>query len=407
MAEKKTSALRILIIFILVFISVPLITATVIYYTNSTFESAVNDFLKEAPGFIGEHFRKIPTNEEREDKITDLAQYYLEIEPERAAEKLYIIKKDDERLFNEIKDMINSLSTNKTKKILGHIRNIEIRNDMLVSIYDEMQTEKENVLSSDVKRLETMDINLAIKDIEGKIDRDPSYLTTIGKIIEGMDQSKAIDILYYINNEDKTLILNMVNDEKREELDSLIAERTFNESKLVDLSKIYEVKDTDTAFNEIGSIGTYSAEQLAIIYMNLSPKKAAEILINSQDQDFIDNLLKLIREEERLRKNEDSKALKISQVLSYLYDYNRKIDELVEVYEKMDPNSLGDIVESMLRKENGLTSFEIDSNELYRVSDASIILDVLRKMKKSTVSDVLDSMTPIKATELSRKLILE
>ncbi|MTI47991.1 hypothetical protein [Sporosalibacterium faouarense] len=404
--EKKTNTIKIILIFTLVLIGLPLGVSTLVYYTNDTFEVAVNDYLRDAPGFIGTHFEKIPTDDEREKKISDLSQHYIELEPERAAEKLYIIKKDDEVLFNDIKDMMNSMSSNKTKEILASIRNLEIRDDMLVSVYGEMETEKENALDTEVERYESMETNLAIDEISSKIDSDPSFLSEIGKIMEGMDPNIASSILYYLGQEDRTLILSMVKENSRENINSLLAEKTFKENKLIDLADIYEAKDLETSFAEIGNTQGHTIDELATIYMNLTPKKAGEILFKSDDKEFVDSLLNGIRDQERLKGITDSKALKISRVFSYLTDYNNKIDELVEVYEKMEPDVLGDIVTNMLRKDNELSSFQIDTNELYRVSDASIIMDVLRKMNKSTVSDVLSNMSSIKAAELSRKLIL-
>lgn len=405
--EKKTSLFKVILIFTLVLIGLPLGTLTIIYYTNSTFEGVVNEQLRKAPGFVGEHFEKIPTNEERVEKVTDLARYYVDLEAERAAEKLYIIKKDDERLFNEVKDKMNSISSAKTKLVLSKIRNIEIIDDMLISVYGEMQQEKETAFSSEVKRLESMDINLVINEITNSIKRDSSYTKTISKIMENVDPVKGSEILFYLNETDKLNILNIVDVDKRGEFESLLAKKEFENNKLKDLAKIYEAKDTDTAFEEIGNTNSYSIDELAKIYLNLNVKKSAEILIKSEKQDFIDNLLKAIREEEKLNNKEDTVTINISQILSYLNQYNKKIDELVEIYEKMEPTSLGDVVESMLRRENKISSFEIDTHELYKVSDASIILDVLRRMNKSKVSDVLDNMTSKKAAELSRKLILD
>src|SRR5690606_31814141 len=94
------------------------------------------------PGVTGEYFRTIPTEEEREDKKLFLADYFLSLDPKIAADKLYIVKKDDERLYSEIVRLMNSKAPSKTEEIIKLIRNMELRKDLLFSIHDEIQEEK-------------------------------------------------------------------------------------------------------------------------------------------------------------------------------------------------------------------------------------------------------------------------
>ena len=63
------------------------------------------------------------------DKATPLfMRHFLKLESDVAADKIYIIKKEDEGLyFSLIKDM-NSVSTKKTEDIVLKIRNMDIQN---------------------------------------------------------------------------------------------------------------------------------------------------------------------------------------------------------------------------------------------------------------------------------------
>lgn len=410
MAEKKgTSIIKFTLIFVIILIGLPLGIMTMFYFTNSTFQSAANEYLKEFP-VIGSHFSKIPTDEEKMVKIADLAAYYKDLDPLRAAERLYIIRQDDEELYNDIIDVLKKNYLRETKDILEKIRNIEIRDDILISLYDEMQQEKEAVFVNEATRLEGMDIKLAIEEIKESVAKDDSNVTSIAKTLNSMKNENASKILYYLDDTLQSDILSIIEDideENAKVLDALVDVMQYENKKLLDLAEIYETKDIETAFGEIGGTSLYSVDDLAVIYMNLSPKKSAEILFNSQDQQFIDKLFKSISEKERLDNIQTSVTIEISQILSYLNEYNSKIDELVKIYEKMEPSTVGQIVEDMLRNDSTISSFEIDTNELYKVSDASIVLDVLRKMNKTNLSKIIDTMSSRRAAELSRKLILE
>ena len=407
--KKETSIIKFTLIFVIILIGLPLGVMSIFYFTNSDFENAANEYLKEFP-VVGSHFSRIPTDEERKQKIIDLAAYYKDLDSQRAAERLYIIKQDDMQLYNDILDVLKNNWLRETKDILEKIRNIEIRDDILMSLHNEMQQEKEAVFMNEAARWETMDKKLVIDEINSSFYIDKSNVENIARTLNSMESENASKIIYYLDDELQLDILNIIEDINQANGKTLYTSVNTMEheiKKLLDLAKIYETKDINTAFNEIGGTNLYSVEDLALIYMNLSPKKSAEILYNNQDQQFIDQLFKSISEEERLNNIQSSVTVKISEILSYLNEYNKKINELVEIYERMQSNAVGEIVEDMLRNDTKLSSFEIDTNELYNVSDASIILDVLRKMNKNNVSNIIDTMSPRRAAELSRKLIIE
>ena len=100
-----------------------------------------------------------------QDELIKL-QYYLSLDSGRAADKIYIVKKNDEELFNDIIKIMNSTSSNKTSDILKLVRNIELRKDLLFSIYDEIQQEKQNQLKDEITELEKNDILISINEIE-------------------------------------------------------------------------------------------------------------------------------------------------------------------------------------------------------------------------------------------------
>lgn len=401
---KKKKVSKIILILIIALVIVPLGVGSVVYNTNKSFRDKMNTKLIKAPGFVGKYFRNYPTESEKQDKKTYLANYYLSLDPSRAADKIYIVKKNDEELFDDIIRIMNEMSPSKTSEILKLVRSIELRKDLLFSIYDEIQEEKQNQLKDEISRLEKNDILVSINEIEKRVAEESGYLEKLPNIINFMDEDKASTILYYLDENIVNAVLPKLEAEKKSKLQNRMLIKEIEDKKLRDLASLYEAKPLDTAIEEIGNEETYSMDKLGSIYMNLSVKKAAEILSNVEDDNFTEEIFTVIRREEQLKKVEDSKTIDISEAIQFVSEYNRKIDELVGIYEKMSPDAIAKIVENMMDNTKTVTSLEINSTPIYEISDSTIIIDVLSKMKKPTVSKIINNMNTKKATQLTQLL---
>lgn len=401
--QRKKNRFKLFAIVAATIILVPIIIGTFVYFNNKTFKNNVNTYLTKAPGFIGRYFRNYPTENERNDKKTYLANYYLSLDTERAADKIYIIKKNDEKLFNDIVKIMNEISSSKTEEILKLVRNIDLRKDLLFSIYDEIEKEKENQLKDEIKRFEKNDLLLSINEIERRIN-DDGYEQTLTNILSFMNEEKASEILYYLDEGLRNDLMKNLDEHKRNSLENKIMEKEREESSWKYLAKLYEAKSVEKAKEEIGDDKTYSIQNLAKIYTNLSVKKSAEILSMVNDEKFIDELFSNINKEELLNKKEESLTNEISEAIKFISEYNGKIDELVIVYEKMSPDVVAKIVENMMGKDNKVTALEINSKPIYEISDSTIIIDVLSRMKKQTLSKIINNMDTKKASELTQKL---
>ncbi len=406
MAKEKKSKeiLKIVLIFASVFILIPITVFIVVYLVNNDFKKATNEFLRYTPGIVGEHFSKYPTESEKTEKEIFLANYYLSIEDESSADKLYIIKKSDEGLFNNVIKSMNQISTTKTKNIITLVRNIELRKDLLHTLYDEIKEEQEIALSEEIKRLEGLELSLAIKEVEMMIEGDSRE--EIRKIFASMNVNTAADILYYIQPDIYSRAISSIETKKRKEISSLLAQKDKKNEELMKKAKVYEAMDTERAFSEIGNTNSYKLEDLSTIYMNLSISKAAEILINA-DNDFVNEIISKIEILEELMGEDESRSVKIMETINFKKQYDKKIDELVVLYEKMQPIDVVKILDKMIKNKNNVTVFEIDENPIYAISDSSIIMDVLKSMKKQKVSQILSIMDPSEAANITRELAIQ
>lgn len=397
--NKKRKTSKILIIVFVSLIAIPIAIISLVYNSNKNFKNSVNKLLWNMPGSIGEYFRNYPTEIEKNQKINYLSNYYINLDSNIAADKMYIIKKDDEKLYTEIVRDMNSISVPKTEEIVIKVRNMELRKDLLFSIYDDAQKEEKESFLSEVTRFEKQDILTSLLEIEKRFS-DREFL----KIINEVKVDKLGEVLYYVDADIRNYILDTFKPNKKMLIEGTIYEKTNEVKTLIDIAKVYETKPIDASVTAIGNTNNYSLNKLGIIYKNLSVLKSAELLSNIKDEKFIEELFAAIMREEELTKSNTSITGDISRAMEFLNEYGNKVKDLVAIYEKMSPDKVAKIVEQMIKNTSTITSIELNSEEIYELSDSIIIIDVLSKMKNQTLSKVLDFMEPDKASQVTRLL---
>lgn len=382
--EKLSGIIKIIIVVILVFVVIPLVTLTLLYNTNNDFKIEANKYLRNIPGKIGDYFNQYPTTAETKDKILYIAEHYSQIDEDAAADKLYIIKNDDEELYFQVIQQMNKLSPDKTEIIIKKVRDIELRKNLLISVYDEINTTKENEIQEDVKRIEGMDLivakNLILDHYKNK------KFERINEIFDRISVDRAVDLIYYFEKDIYDYILNNINNDNRTEINIGLTEKKLENEKLVRQSEIYQVNSSDDSVKEIGNTDNYNLYQLSLIYLNLSTDKSAEILSQVNDKEFIENLFTEMRNTELLDDAIDSKTVKIASEIERIKKYNSKIQELVKIYQKMDSKAVAPIIEKMFSEDPELT------------------VDLIEAMSESKVAEILNYVDSEIANQITKKL---
>lgn len=391
-------------VIILTAIVLPILILSLLYFNNMSFKLRVNNLLSRVPGGIGDRFKTLPTDFDSQEKKAFLADYYLSLEPADAADKLYIIKKDDEQLYSEIIRLMNSNSSSKTGEIITLVRSLESRKDLLSSIYDEVQAEKEKQFQGEVSRLESQDLTLTIHEIENRYEKEADFKERLPQILSQMNEDRVVNILFYIEDGLRGEILNKLDRDLKARLDNKLVSKNMERNNLISLASFYEAKPSDELLDEIGNSEKFSFEELGIIYKNLSILKSAEVLSQIEDDGFKEQLFTAIRREEELTGEESSVINDISRAVQFMTEYNSKIDDLVSTYNRMSPDRVARIVEKMMENEDTVTSLEINSEPLYEISDATIIVDVLSRMNNKTLSSIMDNMKTDNASKLTQML---
>ncbi|MFA5575805.1 MAG: hypothetical protein WC983_00850 [Tissierellaceae bacterium] len=399
--ENKTnkSGWKIIIALFVILILLPVGILGLIYRNNLNFKNNANQILSKMPGYIGTYFKNIPTEIERAEKINFLSEYYLGLESDMGADKLYIVKKEDESLYNDLLRNMSSISSSKTDAIKLKVRDMELRKDLLISIHEDVLKSEEDRFSSELARIETQDFETSLIEIEKRYgERD--FLKTL----DNTNRDILGKMLYYIDGDIREHILNNLSKEGRESVEAIIRSKYNRVNNLQEIAKVYETKPLDTIVNILGDTSNYSMDELGIIYKNLSTLKSAEILLYLDDDDFVEELFINIVEEEELLGRDSNITHDIGKTMKFLSEYEQKLKNLVGIYEKMTYEQISKIVETMINNTSTITALELDEENVLELSDRDIILDVLSRMKNQTLSKVFDLMKPEKASELTSLL---
>lgn len=382
--EKLKKLLKVFLILFIVFILLPIGSVAILYNTNNDFKIEANKYLRIIPGPIGNYFNRYPTTTEANDKVLYIADYYTAISEESAADKLFIIKKDNEELYYQIIQEMNKISPEKTENTIKKVRNIELRKDLLISVYDEIDSEKQDALKEDIKKIESKEL-LVSKKIILEYYNDENF-KRIQEIFENISISKTVDLLYYLDEDIYDFILNSLQKDKYMEVNIGLTEKNLEYEKLLRQSEIYQVNKVADTVKEIGNDDNYSINKLAMIYLNLTTEKAADILAQIDNDEFKTELFTEMRNIELLNEELDSQTVKLASKIEEIKKRKTKVEELAKVYQKMDSKSLSEILEKLFNEDNEL------------------VIDVLDNMNEKKVAEILNFINPDIANEISKKL---
>ena len=212
------------------------------------------------------------------------------------------------------------------------------------------------------------------------------------------------EVLYYIDTDLRDYILSSFNHNRRSDIIGIINKRSNEAIELEELAKVYETKSVELAIDLLGNTDSYSMEELAIIYSNLSTLKSSKILSNIEDEGFIQDLFSSIIRYEGLIKSEENITQKISKGIEFFKEYYEKINNLVMIYDKMTPEKVAKIVENMVGNTNAITAIELEAENILELTDRDIIIDVLSKLRKQNQSKILDLLETETATQVTRLL---
>ncbi len=393
-----------LVILLILFLT-PLLALGALYFLNKDFNLNVNGLMSNMPGPVGTYFEKYPTRAEELEQIRTVSDFMLDLEESRAVDKLLILQKDDSRAYDDvIKDMLR-INPNKTKSILEGIRQATINKDALSNTVQGISDEQTEDLKAKAAYISGLSFNAAVGEVEAIIDSINGHKNAAA-IFEYIDDVKAVGILYQLDQLDRERILSALTDKKALAIRNVYSSQQRRISDLVQIADVYGSEDPTKLIETIGNTGTYTIDDLAVIYKNLGPKKAGEVLAKSDDEAFVFELVAKIKANELLVKNEDLLTPDLLKALKIYREFDDNVVELIDVYSKMDLTSVVEIVKNMLLNASPSEVYELNNGEFITISDEDLILEILTSFPQDKIAAILSSLDQTLSSELTRKLVL-
>jgi Fe2+ or Zn2+ uptake regulation protein len=324
--EKNSLGIgKILFIIIAVFITIPIIIMSIVYYTNDNFKFVANKYLGQVSGPIGKYFESFSTKEEKEVKKRTVAKYLISLDVESASDKLTIIKNEDEKLYSDLIKICTQLNSNQTKKILEYRREGAVKKDILTSIIEQIKNDQIKGLQEKAKYYESTSLVNAVKEIGTNLMNETVSYSTMGLTIEQMKEGNVADILECLDDETKNkLLANYQSTEKRKKITKLLNQMNDRKKELTNIANIYNSEKADKLVADIGNDQKYKMNELSMIYRNMNMLKAAKVLAKVQDKNFTYNLLEQIKNDEMLTKDNDLLTEDLMNAMKVYREYDKE-----------------------------------------------------------------------------------
>ena len=402
--ESRFGALKTAILVMLGLLIIGTVSSTILYFTNSGVKTNIDALAKR----VGLFQPKSESELQVDTRIKELSSYYLSLDIPRAADKLYALKQEDKKLYEELFSYIIGENSLKASKIRDEIKLKEAKEDTLQREYEAMQTAINAQRSTDSTHYASLGVRGAINAIEESLTYNMDF-TTMAKTLETMQPNFVAKLLHYMNPTYSTELELSLSKEfydtvkkEKEKYDEFLRKNTS-------MSQVYNKMDAVLAAAKLQEPTEFNLDDLGLIFSKMDYFKAAEILNKFSDDKYVSQVLESIKNYEDLESTfEGSLSTVISDSLRVLEEYERDTTNLRKAYEKMQPADLADIVDTMTNQNPSYKEYVIDDVRKFRITEQDMLVQVLKQAKPTVVSNLLSELKNTdrtqKAALLSREL---
>ena len=402
---NKKSFFKTISIIVMSFIALPLITVSIMYFTNEDFKDTANKILSVLPGNVGNYFQSVPTKDEREELKKNIAKYYVGLDQDRIVDKLLIIKGEDEELFNDLVVLMSRENSTKMKRVKEDLRLLNLKNDPINRILGEIDKDSEEKITSLQKYYTSLTLSKGIDEIERTYANNEISVDELVLLFQNLNPDQSAKYLFYLDPELVRQIEYKLPSDVLRNIEKKIQEIEANQKKLVDLASEYENKFLDETIKELGNTNTYNMEQLAFIFKELSLNKSSRILSKINDNDFMLTLFQEINHAQELQNQEPSISPAIMKGITIYKEYDNKISELSAVYDKTSIAELAKMLQTMINRNETYQKHALTDNENIIFTEEQLVVDVLNNLKPTKVASILEVMDEKTRIVLSKKLL--
>lgn len=394
-----------LVVLLILFLT-PLLALSALYFLNDDFQLSLNGLMSGVPGPVGDYFEKFPTRAEALEKVRVVSDYVLELDTPRAVDKLLILQNDDKGAYDDVvKDMLR-INPNKTKSILEALREATVNKDALSNAVLSIESEKQDDIKAEAAYISGLPSNAAVEALQDIIEDGINGHRNAAAIFEFISDSIAVDLLYRLDQTDRDKIFAALSDAKSMAIRNAYSAKQRRITDLQQVANVYSSEPATSLIDTIGNTGTYTMDDLAIIYKAMGPKKAGEVLAKSDNEAFVFDLVAKMKANELLVEEQDLITPDLLKSLKIYKEFDDNVLELKEVYAKMDITRVASIVRNMMLNASPSEVYELNNGQTITISDEDLILEILNSFPRDRVAQILSSFDQTLSSELTRKLAL-
>lgn len=404
--KKKGGGLKTILILLVILLVIPGLALFGVYNLNDQFRQTANRFLSMAPGPVGTYFDSFPTQEETQEQMRQIAEYILDIDVNRAVDKLTLLETEDPAAYDEIVKIMLRINPNATKSILEEIRSSNIKKDIVLSTLDTINDEKGKEVVDKASYLSNLSLPTAIEEMAFIMSGSVNGHKELASIFDVMEVKQAAKLMEQLDKDDYNQVMNLLTANKGSLIRTEIANAKVRANELENLSDIYLTEEIPKLASVIGNENNYSMSELAQIYKNLGVVKAGKVLALVNNDEFTYKLIGTIKEEEILEKNEDKITQDMLKSLKIYKEFDDNVIELSNVYAKMSSDKVAEIIKKMIRNSSAPKEYPLENGEKITITDEELALAILDQFTQKKIGEILSLLDDTLSSEISRKITL-
>lgn len=395
-----------IIIAIVLILVIPALILFGLYQFVTPFHDMVNDIMRTAPGPIGDYFNSMPTSAETEAQLGKIAAYILELEPDRAVDKLSVIRAEDRAIYDSLIKAMIRLEPNRTEDLIDALRNNSLREDVVLDTLQAISDEQTEYLKSRADYLASLTTLSALREVQNTLDDEVDAHRTVASIFEHLSDSKVVAITGQLYASDVDKIYGFMPSERVLDLKSLVEKNKLVTDALSQEAQILKAKDAKSLAQTIGNTNNYSIDQLVDIYQTIGPKRAGEVLAQVEDDVFVSDLTKAIVNRQLLDNGYDNFSEDMIKSLNIYSEYDDNLNELVAIYEKVEESKTAEMIKSLYWNSENVKNYTLSNGDSITITDAQLAMDLLRSFSAKKIASILSYLDNSISTEISTKLAL-
>ncbi len=395
-----------LLIILLIIILVPIGVLVALYFTVDSFHEMANNVLAKAPGFIGENFRSIPNDEDLQKDIEEISDYLLNAETDLAVDKLLITESNDEKIYQQLIKQMNRLDPNKTAKLLEEIRKNKLKESPIEATLEKIREEKEHEASLKADYISTLNLSSQMNEIKEILDENVDSYKKIVKVLELLPEQRVIEILSLLEKSDRDGIIKELDEETSQNYKKKIYERDQRMVDLKNIAKILEAKPAVELVEPLGLSSSYAPDEVICIFIEMGPKKTAEVLSKINNEVYTEEVMKNIRDRKILVDGVDTFTENLIEALNIYREYDDKMNELVSIYREVEEEEVAKTIRTLYWNTGVSKTYSLKNGEEIVISDEDLALDLLRSFPSKKIAGILSHLDNRIASDIFTKLAL-